>query len=82
MEVINETIGQKKNTSNNINILNDLIKGKITDKTNISNTLNNFFTNIGPSMYAKVPRSTHSMFEVSSNVKSFQFDPITPEKVF
>ena len=33
-------------------------------------------------MYAKVPRSTHSKFEVSSNIKSFQFDPITPEKVF
>ena len=33
-------------------------------------------------MYAKVRRSTHSKFEAPSNVKSFQFDPITPEKVF
>ena len=29
-----------------------------------------------------ISRSTHSKFEVLSNVKSFQFDPITSQKVF
>ena len=29
-----------------------------------------------------IPKRTHSKFEVPSNVKSFQFDPITLQKVF
>ena len=33
-------------------------------------------------MDAKISISTHSKFEVPYNVKSFQFNPITPEEVF
>ena len=48
---------------------------KITDKTKISDLLNDYFANIGPSLDAKISAAT-KCFNFSSLLKSFEYDPI------
>ena len=52
--------------SNN-NVISDINNEKITDTQAISNLLNNYFTNVGPSMGAKIstcPYKDNSNFQV------------------
>ena len=57
------------------------IENKISDKSVICNMLNNYFTNLGPSMDAKIPKTSTKQFDIPSKIKSFQYDYITPEEI-
>ena len=63
-------------------MISDVQNKKITDTQTISNLLNSYFTNVGPSMDAKIPKcQTKARFKLSSLLNSFQFDLISPDEV-
>ena len=81
-KLINEIISHKKYQRQIINVISDINNEKITDTQAISNLLNNYFTNIGPSMDAKIPKCPNKdEFKLSSLLNSFQFELISPDEV-
>ena len=63
-------------------MISDINNEKITDTQAISNLLNNYFTNVGPSMKAKIPKCPNkNKFKLSSLLNSFQFKLISPDEV-
>ena len=81
-KLINEIISHKKYQRQIINVILDINNEKITDTQAISNLLNNYFTNIGPSMDAKIPKCPNKdKFKLSSIFNSFQFELISPDEV-
>ena len=54
---------------------------KVTDKTKISDLLNDYFANVGPSLNAKIPAAI-KCFNFPSMLKSFMYHPITEDKVY
>ena len=65
---------------NCISSITDELNRKITDKTLISELLNNFFTNIGSNMDSKIPKAAKS-YHCPGFAQSFVFDKITEEEV-
>ena len=81
-KLINEIISHKKYQCQIINVISDINNEKITDTQAISNLLNNYFTNVGPSMKAKIPKCPNkNKFKLSSLLNSFQFKLISPDEV-
>ena len=81
-KLINEIISHKKYQRQIIDVILDINNKKITDTQAISNLLNNYFTNIGPSMDAKIPKCPNkNKFKLSSLLNSFQFELISPDEV-
>ena len=80
-KIINEIISHKKHQQDGINVIKDSSENKIFDKSVICNMLNNYFTNLGPSMDAKIPKTSTKQFDIPSKIKSFQYDYITPEEI-
>ena len=71
-KLINEIISHKKYQRQIINVISDINNEKITDTQAISNLLHNYFTNIGPSMDAKIPKCLNKdEFKLSSLLNSF-----------
>ena len=63
-------------------MISDINNEKITDTQAISNLLNNYFTNIGPSMDVKISKCLNKdKFKLSSLLNSFQFELISPDEV-
>ena len=54
---------------------------KITDKTKISDLLNDYFGNVEPSLDAKIPAAT-KCFNFSNKLKSFVYDPFTEDEIY
>ena len=75
------TICHKQLQNNCIFIITDEQNCKITDKTKISDLLNDYFANVGPSLDAKIPAAT-KCFNFPSMLKSFVYDPITEDEVY
>ena len=81
-KLINEIISHKKYQRQIISVISDMHNKKITDKQAISNLLNNYFTNVGPSMDAKIPKCQNKdKFKLSSLLNSFQFELISSDEV-
>ena len=81
-KLINEIISHKKYQRQIINVISDINNKKSTDTQAISNLLNNYFTNIRPSMDAKIPKYPNKdEFKLSSLFNSFQFELISPDEV-
>ena len=63
-----------------ITLLIDSENKNIVDRSEICNTLNDFFVNIGQTMDAKIPQ-TNETFRIPSIAKSSVYEPITCDKV-
>ena len=80
-KIINEIICHKQLQNNCISMITDEQNCKITDKTKISDLLNDYFANVGPSLDAKILAAT-KCFNFPSMLKSFVYDPITEDEVY
>ena len=80
-KIINEIICHKQLQNNCISMITDEQNCKITDKTKISDLLNDYFANVGPSLDAKIPAAT-KCFNFPSMLKSFVYDSITEDEVY
>ena len=78
---MNEIICHKQLQNNCISLITDEQNCKITDKTKISDMLNDYFANVEPSLAAKIPAAT-KFFNFPSMLKSFVYDPMTENEVY
>ena len=83
--IIKEILGmQNHNSQPSISKLITQTDDAVTDKGKISNELNVFFTNIGPSLTAKIPAVTKAYLNnnsIRSQTNSIFFYPATPKEV-
>ena len=80
-KIINEITCHKQLQNNCISMITDEQNCKVTDKTKISDLLNDYFANVGPSLDTKIPAAT-KCFNFPSMLKSFVYDPITEDEVY
>ena len=81
--ILNQVIGKNKSTSNQ-NSTSFLNNGKlISDKNDIAKSFNDFFSNIGPSLAQKIPKSEKSCLDfVNRFVNSSLFlTPVTANEI-
>ena len=79
-KTINEIICHKQLQNNCISMITDEQNYKITDKTKISDLLNDYFANVGTSWDAKIPAAS-KCFNFPCMLKSFVYDSITEDEV-
>lgn len=81
-QIIKDIIGSNKKKSNNISLI---INNKIvTDKHEIADALNNYFTTIGPNLASKIPDYSSTSFDSAtkiSNPNSFFLSPTNVSEV-
>ena len=53
----------------------------VSENMEICNIFNNYFTNVGLSMDARIPKTQLKKFNTINKLKSFCYDPICPEVV-
>ena len=80
-KIINEILGHKKNKHKIVSTITDVNNRIVSENTEICNIFNNYFTNVGPSMDAKIPNTQVKKFSTTNVMKSFCYDPISPEEV-
>ena len=80
-KIINEILGHKKNKHKIVSTITDVNNRIVSENTEICNIFNNYFTNVGPSMDAKIPNTQLKKFSTTNVMKSFCYDPISPEEV-
>ena len=61
--------------------ITDVNNGLVSENTEICNKFNNYFTNVGPSMDAKIPNTYLKKFNTTNIMKSSCYDPVSPEEV-
>ena len=85
-EGINNLLNRKRNKRKSINTLKHLNNNIVTtNKSTISNILNEHFTTVGSKLAAKLPSSekhfTKFLYKEKSPSSSFLFQPITPNEL-
>ena len=79
-KIINEILGHKK-INKVLSTITDVNNRLVSENTEICNILHNYFTNVGPSMDAKIPTTQLKKFNTTSIMKLFCYDPIRSEEV-
>ena len=79
-KIINKIICHKTHQTETIAFITDTNNCSITEKEAISNLLNDYFTNVGLRMDAKIAKAS-TKFKTPSVSKSFFYETITPEEV-
>ena len=79
-KIINKIICHKRHQTETIASITDTNNCSITEKEAISNLLNDYFTNVGLRMDAKIAKAS-TKFKTPSVTKSFFYETITPEEV-